>query len=464
MTLTESKSLTYMFLILSAVFFLALSFIFPIQIKYILLTIGSLIFLFGVYIYRLGKRVDSLFLIFAFFYLLYGLSAPLSYLFFDIYFSRYPFSEGTLRKFGEVYAIGLLGIILSILITDFFFKPNIRDPEINKGSYIYITSRHYLPYIFAIFASILTLQDLAFANTEDIVKKGAYAHSQGDAYFSFFALPTACFSVYLFCASRSLTNKGSLPIFLICLSPIILQNLAFGERSALLSILVVWFFSYTSFNKWRIKFKYLVPLILLVFSLTFAYSARSWLPGYLFGLTDWRGVKGETFTNNLNPANSEFHSGSGNFLTYINDPGVFKEEFTYIDSVLHIVPRWALPFEKETEISIKFNRTYHDELEARNVRVGFSSWVEGYLNGKSFGVFLYFLFITFIALSLDRLRFNSTNLIFSFIPIVLAPLFIKFNRSSLASFFGYSFENIVVLLIYTLILALLFQPKLNRSK
>ena len=245
---------------------------------------------------------------------------------------------------------------------------------------------------------------------------------------------------------------------------LILQNLALGERSTLLGLILVWFFSYTTFNKWRIKTKYILPFILLVLSLTFVYSARSWLPGYVLGLTEWRGVQAENFTNNLNPANAEFHAGSGNFLTYINDPGVFKEEFTYIDSVLHIIPRWALPFEKETEISIKFNRTYHEDLEVRNIRVGFSSWVEGYLNGKHFGVFLYFMFITFIALSLDRLRFNSTNLIFSFIPIAIAPLFIKSNRSSLAFLFGYSFEYFVVLSIYVLILALLFQPKLNRSK
>ena len=81
------------------------------------------------------------------------------------------------------------------------------------------------------------------------------------------------------------------------------------------------------------------------------------------------------------------------------------------------------------------------------------------MNGGRLGLFFHFLLTTALALGLDRIRTKARSPFAAFIPIALSALFIKFHRTSLAVFAGYTFETVVVWSLVFFMLMFLFQRR-----
>lgn len=447
------------FLVLSLLLLVGVTFSFYLDLKaqYLALLALTLFTLKVTVSYVSRGRWDSLFVILIVTYGLYGLSAPISVIFFDLNFPRYEFNKNILGQFGVVYGVGIASILITGVASHFIAGKNDYTPaaaaDIKESKLkTIIEQTPALSYIIASLATTSYLLSTISAGilTSFVVSKGYFAAIQGDQYFSFFTTPLVAISIFCFFCRRRATGRGSLALLVLFISPILLIYILNGERSGLLGIAVVFALSISQYSFQLFNKKVILLAFLLVMLLNTIYSTRGWMPSYLAGMGPWKGVQSEYFFRNLNPANSEFHTGSGNFTTFISDPEAFEQPaivgigVSYLTAPINIFPRWGLPFEKPTELSIIFNQAYHPDLESQNIRVGFSSWVEGYSNGGHVGVFMHFIVCFSLALILDRLRFTRSSIFYKFLPIGLAALSIKFHRTSLATIFGYTFETIVV--------------------
>jgi hypothetical protein len=459
-----NKNVKYILLFLAIIFFTLFSLILPIKEKYYLLIIISMVWLVTSYYIISKKNVISAYMIFLYSYYLYGLSAPISKIFFKLEFPRYSFNTFTLEKFGNVYAVGLIGIIVSAtyIVNSYKIRSLINfDIEINIIRRVF-NKNTYLPILLAFTASsfyIYSINSIGSINTI-VLSKGTFYGMYGDLYFSFLNTPLSYAAIIIYIFTGDNSKKISLRGLLLILSfaPMIMIYTITGERSSILSLIIVWLICKYYYSGIKLHPRILFFTIILTIIFSFMLSVRSWLPAYVFGMEESKKLEISNIIKYINPAESEFHCGAGNFSTYIMKPQKMDNAITYFQIPINILPRWVLPFSKPTEISRRFNQIYHPDLEQKNIGVGFSSWVEGYMNGQEVGVFFHFLLIGLLTLLLDYSRRSSNNIVLIFLSISTVPLLVKLNRASFANLSSSIFENFVVWMLLLFIVLII-----NRS-
>lgn len=416
-----------------------------------------------------GDKIN-LFILYIFLYGIYGLSAPFSALQGWSDFPRYNFNRDFHESFILIYSIGLIGIITASFLLKFihpriYRHVNKADGALISSVFYFSISNQILMHILLFVANLIFFVNLSFTGL--LLKiastsKGLIAAEIGDQYLTFLPGPLVTVSIFLFISRRLVLGKGNILIFLLFLTPIISFYMVTGERSNLISFIIVSFATYSFWRKNWIKWKIILFSISSFLILTILYSTRSWLLIYVSGRGPWKEMKSEQFWKNLNPANSEFHTASGNLSNFLKEPSslqpptMFGIDTTYFTALFNIFPRWLSPVDKPVELSVIYNRTYHPDLEMINIRVGFSSWIEAIINGGLAGVFLHFFILTIILMLIDQYKFRISNFFIFFIPIGLLPIMIKFHRTSLATTIGYIFEFIVAWIIIFIILNIFF--------
>jgi oligosaccharide repeat unit polymerase len=406
------------------------------------LSLRSIFILFSSY-----SNLPFLFLSFS---ILYGLSGPVSALFYGgiaPIFDR-PYKVD-LYLIGYVYSI--LGILSSFLI--FHVKHKDMSATIRGKEDIFI----FLAIVFAVFASLSELVNIIRIGPELLFKgKAEYQSRMADLTLT---LPS---HIFVFCSAalfgqalRSKENKiYPVILWLSILAPYLLVLLVLGRRGALLSIIVIFVFSYFYYKAMRnVGLTKTFFLIVAFLFMGMLYGLRANIGDIIennrYGDVIETLVSSSFWIKSLSLGKGEFGSAFGNFNTYqLYGDHEMEYGLTYLLGFTEVVPRFIWPDKPKITLYKFRDEFFPYEADRGSIAsTGYSSILEAYLNFGWVGIFLMYTLYGSILIYMENKR-TTMGPFYSVFYLSFIPYFISFSRNSFSVPFFWPL--ISVLLVYML--------------
>lgn len=247
-------------------------------------------------------------------------------------------------------------------------------------------------------------------------------------------------------------------VIIILSIPFITISLILGRRGELVSIFICILIGITYFKPIKkINIKLVTILIIFYVLLGFIFANRGIIPLLKDNPETFieLALEKERIVKALNPGANEFGSTFGNYSEFYNKYGVdFIPQLgeTYIKGLVLFIPSFLYPGEKPKQITYEFrDELFSSEAQRGTIAgTGFSSVLEAYMNFKSFGVFVVFIFYGFILQKIDKF-YRYKNYTSMLIYITISPLAISFHRSALGVIFSdLILKTIVIFLVFYL--------------
>ncbi len=437
---------------------------------YVIGTMASF-FLLLLFMYDVKQRwgyVSLAFLYLAFF-LLYSFSVPLSIIW-DIklsynatnYVSTWMELDNSLIVFSFCVHLAILGMILAV----FFLRNISKRRELTK---IFYSSRNvnyfFISIILGVFSTLFQFINffrvggLATLSQGKLVYQSAISDSTmmlPDEIFFYFSV--IFFMLSLVFHRRKIKLLFSVLLFFIVNAFYLFINLYIGERGTLLLAIFVATLTYFYYSPlYKIKFKYLVMVLFLYFSMIVLTTYRSvfvnYTPNSIEEMVETIQEHSDLMELFLNPANSEFGAPCLNFRMMYTSSSIIDYRFgvDYLHFVTQLLPMKINPI-YDKSLTVQFRNKYVPERgEGGSIGgTGYSSIMESYLNFGYLGpIFIYLLVFLFI-ISLELKKYNNKNSLFNlFVYVSFFQIVMLFQRSS----FEYVFINFIFILITSFIIA-----------
>lgn len=415
------------------------------------------------------KQLFSLTLVFWGFSALYALSVPLAIIFGEE--TDPTFIGGNLTRnvnpFLFAYALSCLGFILGQINykANKCYETNIKVNNFDYTFNVNLLKRGAI--ISAFLASLFeTINLFRIGGTEMLfMGKGVYQSNVGDL---FLTLPSH--NMYSICgiflgillAYSKLTNYKEknnicLMICILFLVPFLTCKILLGMRGTLISAVLTGIASYTVFVPIK-KFSWKLFLwgILIYVFLVFLYTNRGIVSLLVSNPTDFFSMAFdlERLEANFNPGNSEFGAAFGNFCVYFERYGTDFSKYlglTYIQGLAVPIPSFLYPGDKPLQITYAFRDEFFASwaLRSRIASTGFSSILEGYINGGFLGIFVIYLVWGKLLKLADNVRLKKTSIIGILLSSILVDTCMEFSRTAFGGILGeYIWKMIYCIFIY----------------
>lgn len=416
------------------------------------------------------KQLFSLTLVFWLFSALYALAVPVSIVLGED--TDPTFIAGNLAKnvnpFLVAYALSCIGFIMGQLqIGQSNRKCNGKSVKRNKQS-LDVNFLIRGAILSAFLASLFEVINLFRVGGVEMlfVGKAIYQANVGDL---FLTLPSATMYTIcgLFCGmliahQKIIMQKSKVKTCLffciLCLCPFVICKMLLGMRGALASAILTGIASYTVLVPIkRISCKILFYIALIYIFMVFLYTNRSIVSLLLSNPGNFISTAFdiERLSSNFNPGNSEFGAAFGNFCVFFEKYGTeFSEYFglTYLQGFAVPIPSFLYPGEKPLQITYAFRDEFFAAWASRSriASTGFSSILEGYVNGGFLGVFLaYFIWGILLKIA-DKIRLKKTSVIGIMLSSMLVSTCMDFSRTAFGGCLGeYIWGALYCLFIYT---------------
>lgn len=383
--------------------------------------------------------------IFLVFSALYSLSGPIAARYgggiIEIYPTPYMVDEFLIH-----YSLAILGLAIGIILASCISYHRIGSANIspiwNHGTLF------LLAYAFAAMASLMEIANFLRAGgfVTLYAGKAVYQDAVSELPMNFpsatiMLLSTALLSLSL--SAQSMPIKNRLERFSLWLAlglPIILSLIILGERTTLLSIIIILLIGYLFLNPVKtIELKWIVFIFLIYLAMAFLYGTRSYLGevlstgnlSMLFAVimepTFWPRI--------LNPASNDFCCVFGNFNTYIlSGTSDIRLGETYMRDIADTIPRFVWPDKPQTTW-VDFRDTFFPEYAQLGVTggTGYSSVLEAYVNFGTIGVLIVYLLLGLVMGCLEIARQRSKSLMFSLFYLLMLPVAMLFHRTSMGN-------------------------------
>lgn len=447
------------------------------EITVLLCVIGTFIVARG--IIKEKKQLFSLTLFFWIFSALYGLSVPVSIVLGGEIDDTFSFGNLTqnVNPFLVAYSLACMGFLLGQIN---WGRNDYQDIKVNSNIFnCEILARGAI--LSAFFASLFEIINLYRVGGINMlfIGKGAYQSVVGDL---FLTLPSS--SMYsicgifigmalAYCKLHDLHAKARRYLFIIILLlvPFLFCKILLGMRGALVSIVLMGIASYTAIIPLKkISWKLLLWILLIYLFLVFLYTNRGIVSLLLTNPDDFfsNAFDLERLSSNFNPGNSEFGAAFGNFCVFFEKYGTeFDKLFglTYLQGLAIPIPSFLYPGDKPVQITYAFRDEFFSSWAQRSriASTGFSSILEGYINGGFVGVLLvYFIWGKFLRLA-DYIRLKHTSTLGIILSSILADSCMVFSRTTFGDTLGsYLWEAFYALFIYSLVYFIRISLKLRK--
>lgn len=447
-------------------------------ITVLLCVIGTIIVAKG--ILKEKEQLFSLTLFFWLFSSLYGLSVPISLIFGGEIDSTFLFGNLTqnINPFLVAYSLACIGFLLGQINSGNSNSDNIKA---DKTEVIDLKILARGAMLAAFLASIFELINLFRIGGLEMLfaGKGTYQSLVGDL---FITLPSSkmysiC-GIFLgillaYCKTKDYNQKAGKYILasILLLSSFLLCKILLGMRGALVSIFLTGMASYTAIIPLKkISLKILLWLVIIYLFLVFLVTNRGIVsllltnPDYFFSVA----FDLDRLSSNFNPGNSEFGAAFGNFCVFFEKYGnEFDKQYgiTYLQGLAIPIPSFLYPGEKPIQITYAFRDEFFSSWASRSriASTGFSSILEGYINGGFIGVLLiYFIWGKLLRIA-DYIRLKHTSILGILLSSILADSCMVFSRSAFGDVFSsYIWEAIYALFIYFIVYYMRVSFKWNK--
>lgn len=443
--------------------------------KYILILLVTLNFLCAfIFIKILVGNINNLTMIFIIFWY--------PYLLFPILDFTRPLFEVDL--FIHLNNVGLIFVCLGFLIT---FRKN--NKKVNKELILFGALKQknlaFKKYGLLILVISLCMEMINFLRIGgfEVFRKGkaTYISQIGELtlslpFFDFFVI-----GLTLFCLpsinkieypKANLRNLNVIFLGIVILTCIYFSMISF--RTQMLTIFVIIIVAKTYYIEIKtIKFRLVLVAFLLFITLSFIGQNRSLLAQ--MNSTNYSKLIPELTlsffedqeTNSYKK--NEFNSAADNFDRFIQNPNLLKNEYyfgeNFINGVFYFIPRYLYPGGKPEQITTVYRDKYVPERAkyGNDSTTGFSTIVEGYINGNAFGVALYYMMFGLILGWIESLRRKTSSLYFHVFYISLIPVLFTISRRAFAIIYSGTIIS-VVYLFALLLLIYIYSYKDIRSK
>ena len=378
-------------------------------------------------------------IIFLAFSAIYSLSGPISILYggwvYDFYPTPYLVDEFLLH-----YSLAIIGLAMGLIFVASTTRSSndaaMLTPAWNTEVLV------LLSYAFAAAASLAEIVNfLRVGGLETLyLGKAVYQSAVSELPGTLPSFLIILLSTALLGLSLSTPNMKKkiwirrLALWLIYSFPLVLSLVILGERSYLLSLIVVLTIGCLFFRPIKgIKFKWITFGILIYSAMAFLYGIRAYL-GHVLITGDlnilWARISESSFWPTiLNPASNDFGCVFGNFNTYIiSEASDFRWGETYLRDMMVVIPRLIWPDKPQT-IGFDFRDSYFPEWAQLGVGGGtaYSSILEAYVNFGTIGVPLVYLLLALSMGYLERIR--SRSIFHAIFYLTILPAAITFHRS-----------------------------------
>lgn len=249
-------------------------------------------------------------------------------------------------------------------------------------------------------------------------------------------------------------NRSLNLLFYITMFALCCYYMLISLRTNILSIvtLILMIKSYDKFIK-RINLKLIIIALFFFLTLSIIGYNRS-----VLSQIDFSDIKSTIQSIEFNPFSeirntkrtNEFTSAAENFTLYWNNPEKLNNHFvigrSYVDGILYIFPRYLYPLgDKPIQPTTIFRNEYVSERVGwgSQATTGYSTIIEGYVNGKVIGVVFYYALISMFFVIMEIKRFETRSVIFNVFYLTTVPILFTFSRRAFAIIFSGMFNSIV---------------------
>lgn len=446
------------------------------EITVLLCVIGTFIVAKG--ILKEKQQLFSLTLFFWLFSALYGLSVPVSIALGGEIDDTFFFGNLTqnINPFLIAYSLSCIGFLLGQIN---FGRNDYQDIKVNSNIFNFdILARGAM--LSAFFASLFETINLYRIGGINMlfIGKGTYQSVVGDL---FITLPSSLMysicgiftgMVLAYCKLHNLKARKYFFIIILLLVPFLFCKILLGMRGALVSIFLTGMAGYTAIIPLKkISWKLLLWTLLIYLFLVFLVTNRGIVSLLLTNPGDFfsKAFDLERLSSNFNPGNSEFGSAFGNFCVFFEKYGTeFDKQFgmTYLQGLAIPIPSFFYPGDKPIQITYIFRDEFFSSWAQRSriASTGFSSILEGYINGGFVGVLLvYFIWGKLLRVA-DYIRLKHTNTLGIILSSILADSCMVFSRAAFGDILSsYLWEAIYALFIYFLVYFIRISFKLRKQ-
>lgn len=384
--------------------------------------------------------------LFAVFSIIYGLSGPIA---------AY-FGTGLAEIFGKEYiylsyfisfSLSEIGLLIGISIQKSKIGTDFVTQKKEKNKMKIIENQQFLSITIIITMLISTVFQLI--NT--FRAGGISALMLGKAYYQAqesaltLTLPAeivnllafACISIYL---SLKISNKQKINYLLLFITaiiflPYLLIIVFLGQRGKLLHIIITCFigiFNFIPFKKISVRIIIFAIIAYLGMGILTATRSITYLLKEDSELFWELATDKERYINALNPGRGEFGCAYGNYNFFmLKNNFEYKLGDSYIKGFLMLVPAFAYPGVKPTQITYEFRDTYFpSEVNRSSIAgTGFSSILEAYWNFGYIGVFIIYTIYGLILAKLD-LKVSNNSFISLIMYTYMSSFVLEFHRAA----------------------------------
>lgn len=300
------------------------------------------------------------------------------------------------------------------------------------------------------------------------IGKGAYQSVVGDLFitlpsslmYSICGIFTGMVLAYYKSHNFHAKDKKYFFMIILLLVPFLFCKILLGMRGALVSIFLTGMASYTAIIPLKkISWKLLLWTLLIYLFLVFLVTNRGIVSLLLTNPDDFfsQAFDLKRLSSNFNPGNSEFGAAFGNFCVFFEKYGTeFDKQFgiTYLQGLATPIPSFLYPGDKPVQITYVFRDEFFSSWAQRSriASTGFSSILEGYINGGFVGVLLVYLVWGKLLRVADYIRLKHTNTLGIILSSILADSCMVFSREAFGDILSsYLWEAIYALVIYFLV-------------
>lgn len=436
------------------------------EITIFLCVIGTFIVSKG--ILKEKQQLFSLTLFFWLFSSLYGLSVPISIALGGEINDTFFFGNLTqnVNPFLIAYSLSCIGFLLGQIN---FGRNDYQDIKVNSNIFNFdILARGAILSVF--FASLFEAINLYRIGGINMlfIGKGAYQSVVGDLFitlpsslmYSICGIFTGMVLAYYKSHNFHAKDKKYFFMIILLLVPFLFCKILLGMRGALVSIFLTGMASYTAIIPLKkISWKLLLWTLLIYLFLVFLVTNRGIVSLLLTNPDDFfsQAFDLKRLSSNFNPGNSEFGAAFGNFCVFFEKYGTeFDKQFgiTYLQGLATPIPSFLYPGDKPVQITYVFRDEFFSSWAQRSriASTGFSSILEGYINGGFVGVLLVYLVWGKLLRVADYIRLKHTNTLGIILSSILADSCMVFSREAFGDILSsYLWEAIYALVIYFLV-------------
>lgn len=270
-------------------------------------------------------------------------------------------------------------------------------------------------------------------------------------------IAVAAFGVFMF---LTITKKEKIEvktiiIFLLLCSPYLLELLILGRRGPILIVLFIITVSiFQAKPLKKISTKLFLGVIITYLILSFVYSIRNDI-GLLFtNISEFKEKFSITkILKNINPAQNEFGCTYGNFnKLYISQNYELLYGKSYIQGLVHVIPRYLYPGEKPKSITYTFrDMCFPQKSEISSIAsTGFSSIMETYWNFGYLGFILYIAYGYILILLEKKVKYKNCFCLLGYLANM--GIVYSFHRSD----FGFIISGIIITTMEVLAIKLVY--------